>query len=61
MPPELTAALALCRNLPSPPGIALRIIEQAGDVGQGLADAGQHLVEARAVQLQAVVHLLQGA
>lgn len=31
MPPELTAALALCRNLPSPPGIALRIIELAQD------------------------------
>ena len=29
MSPELTAALALCRNLPSPPGIALRIIELA--------------------------------
>lgn len=31
MPPELTAVLALCRNLPSPPGIALRIIELAQD------------------------------
>ncbi|GAB3061245.1 sensor domain-containing diguanylate cyclase [Stenotrophomonas tumulicola] len=31
MPPELTAALALCRHLPSPPGIALRIIELAQD------------------------------
>lgn len=31
MPPELTAAVALCRNLPSPPGIALRIIELAQD------------------------------
>jgi diguanylate cyclase (GGDEF)-like protein len=29
MPPELQAALAYCRNLPSPPGVALRIIELA--------------------------------
>lgn len=31
MPPELQAVLAYCRNLPSPPGVALRIIELAQD------------------------------
>lgn len=31
MPPGLTAALALRRNLPSPHGIPLRIIELAQD------------------------------
>ena len=39
MPPELTAALALCRNLPSPPGIALRIIELAQDPEADIATA----------------------
>lgn len=39
MPPELTAVLALCRNLPSPPGIALRIIELAQDPEADLAAA----------------------
>lgn len=31
MSPELTAALSLCRNLPSPPTIAVRLIELAQD------------------------------
>ncbi|AAW75229.1 HDOD domain-containing protein [Xanthomonas oryzae pv. oryzae] len=31
MQPDLQAALHYCRNLPSPPGIALRIIELAQD------------------------------
>jgi diguanylate cyclase (GGDEF)-like protein len=39
MPPELTAVLALCRNLPSPPGIALRIIELAQDPEADLSTA----------------------
>ncbi|MBB4129402.1 GGDEF domain-containing protein [Xanthomonas sp. 3075] len=32
MQPDLQAALHYCRNLPSPPGVALRIIELAQDV-----------------------------
>lgn len=39
MPPELTAVLALCRNLPSPPGIALRVIELAQDPEADLSAA----------------------
>ncbi len=39
MPPELTAALALCRNLPSPPGIAVRILDLAQDPEAGIAEA----------------------
>lgn len=39
MPPELIAALALCRNLPSPPGIAVRIIELAQDPEADIATA----------------------
>ncbi|MNV23670.1 hypothetical protein D3C71_1146970 [compost metagenome] len=35
-------------------------LEQGADVGQGFADAGQHLVELRAVQVQDGVDLLQG-
>lgn len=31
MQPDLQAALHYCRNLPSPPGVALRIIELAQD------------------------------
>ncbi|MGV8959484.1 MAG: GGDEF domain-containing protein [Stenotrophomonas sp.] len=39
MSPELTTALALCRNLPSPPGVALRIIELAQDPETDIATA----------------------
>ncbi|MGX9720582.1 HDOD domain-containing protein [Stenotrophomonas acidaminiphila] len=39
MSPELTAALSLCRNLPSPPGIAIRIIELAQDPETDIATA----------------------
>jgi len=39
MPPELTALLARCRNLPSPPGVALRVIELAQDPEADLAAA----------------------
>ncbi|KAF1055643.1 MAG: Diguanylate cyclase DgcM [Stenotrophomonas maltophilia] len=39
MSPELTADLILCRNLPSPPGIALRIIELAQDPEADIATA----------------------
>lgn len=39
MPSELQAALAYCRNLPSPPGIALRIIELAQDPDADMAGA----------------------
>ncbi|MDV3468029.1 GGDEF domain-containing protein [Stenotrophomonas sp. C3(2023)] len=41
MPPELTAVLALCRNLPSPPGIALRVIELAQDPEADLTTAAE--------------------
>ena len=39
MSPELNAALSLCRNLPSPPGIAIRIIELAQDPETDIATA----------------------
>ncbi|WP_305805816.1 GGDEF domain-containing protein [Stenotrophomonas sp. YIM B06876] len=39
MSPELTTALALCRDLPSPPGVALRIIELAQDPETDIATA----------------------
>jgi diguanylate cyclase (GGDEF)-like protein len=39
MPPEFQAALAYCRNLPSPPGIALRVIELAQDPEVDMATA----------------------
>lgn len=41
MPPELTAALSLCRNLPSPPGIAMRIIALAQDPETDIASAAE--------------------
>ncbi|MCW4453310.1 GGDEF domain-containing protein [Flavobacterium sp. MXW15] len=41
MSPELINALALCRNLPSPPGIALRVIELAQDPEADLATAAE--------------------
>lgn len=37
MPPEFQAALAYCRNLPSPPGVALRIIALAQDPDADMA------------------------
>ncbi|PPU76283.1 MULTISPECIES: sensor domain-containing diguanylate cyclase [Xanthomonas] len=39
MQPDLQAALLYCRNLPSPPGIALRIIELAQDPDVDMATA----------------------
>lgn len=39
MSPELTAALSLCRNLPSPPAIAVRLIELAQDPETDIASA----------------------
>ncbi|MFT4247968.1 MAG: GGDEF domain-containing protein [Pseudomonas sp.] len=39
MPPDLQTALAQCRNLPSPPGIALRIIELAQNPDADMASA----------------------
>ncbi len=39
MSPELTAALSLCRNLPSPPAIAVRLIELAQDPETDIATA----------------------
>ncbi|MEQ4575919.1 MAG: HDOD domain-containing protein, partial [Gammaproteobacteria bacterium] len=39
MSPEIQAALASCRNLPSPPGVALRIIELAQDPDADVATA----------------------
>ncbi|MGE8282163.1 MAG: GGDEF domain-containing protein [Stenotrophomonas sp.] len=39
MSPELNAALSLCRNLPSPPAIAVRLIELAQDPETDIASA----------------------
>lgn len=39
MSPDLKATLAYCRNLPSPPGIALRVIELAQDPEVDMATA----------------------
>ncbi len=39
MSPELNTALSLCRNLPSPPGMALRIIELAQNPETDIASA----------------------
>ncbi|MNM90623.1 putative diguanylate cyclase AdrA [compost metagenome] len=39
MSPELTAALSLCRNLPSPPAVAVRLIELAQDPETDIASA----------------------
>lgn len=39
MSPELITAVPLCRNLPSPPGVALRIIALAQDPDADLATA----------------------
>ncbi|MBD9537038.1 MAG: HDOD domain-containing protein [Stenotrophomonas sp.] len=39
MSPELNAALSLCRNLPSPPAIAVRLIELAQDPETDIATA----------------------
>lgn len=41
MRPELEATLLHCRNLPSPPGLALQIIELAQDPNATLADVGR--------------------
>lgn len=41
MRPELEATLLHCRNLPSPPGVALQIIELAQDPNASLADAAR--------------------
>ena len=39
MPPELNTVLSLCRNLPSPAGVAVRIIELAQDPETDIATA----------------------
>ena len=41
MSPKLIDALAQCRNLPSPPGIAMRVIELAQDPDADLASAAE--------------------
>ncbi len=53
--------LRVVDQLTDPRGRVQPGLEQAGDVRQGLADAGQDLVETGAVEFQPVMYLVQGA